>query len=800
MPNLISFPIYSLHASDGTKLTKTKDSSYPHIFQFTSEEHQIKTTDDLYKVIRATAKSGGCLLKGFLNRPLVNSSRAGSTSSEDMTPWLCFDLDGANYRSPAAFVRDLPEEFHGVTYIQQFSASAGDKPGLRCHLFFRLEKTVYAHQLKTYLQHLNLSIGILERDIKLTKTGVALKWPLDITVCQNDKLIYIAPPEYETAFKGQRIKLLKKRTQAVNIDFSQCIKARVEAEIKSLINKLRKELNLPARRSVDTTRSGNVDVIRNPGASELTGHKIERGFHYLNLNGGNSWGYYHKVGANEILLNFKGEPNYLIKEILPDYYAQLVDGSDSDGSPGEPLDSEEGEGNVLPVEYFAICDPQRDGYCRGSYDPNTDTLNHHQTSSITKINHFLKAHGQHIPDFIPEWTIRHDFKSDVQYDPVSKRINLYKRTEYLKNADTLGTGHTIPTNINKLLDHIFDYQPAVKEHFINWLAHIIQNKKQTRTAWILHGTQGTGKGVLFNNILTPILGEDSTFRTILPALETEFNSFMEESLIVMLDETQVSELNKKSAAMSNLKQYITDSRVQIRRMRTDPYVVENCTNFLIFSNKYDPIQVDAHDRRMNVAPRQEIPLLKVMSGSEIDNIQAELQQFTSYLNCYDINTSQVGEVFQSEERTRLQDLTQDSGEEVAERLRSGDLAFFIQNAPDHEDTMQFELKSGFSEDHGPLTYVLLMDLLIKHRGESINLTRDELRVLYYYVNNLVWATPHKFTKYAGHKGLKIETVDVRGNSHRGIRGLVFQCDDEIVKDWNKKHKRKSTAKAIRRIK
>ena len=791
MSNLMSFPLFSLHSADGTKLTKTKDSSYPHISKFISTEHPVKTMDDFYKVIKTTAKAGDCLIKGFLNRALRSESRANSTSSEDMTPWICFDLDGADYATPHAFIKDLPIEFHDVTYIQQFSASAGDKPGLRVHLFFRLDNLVYAHVLKTYLQHLNLSIPTLKEGITLTKVGVALKWPLDITVCQNDKLIYVAPPEYKTAFTGQRIKLLKKRLQTVKIDFTDCVKARIESEIKTLVNRLRKDIGLPQRRADTTQVGGTPDVAKNPGISELTGLKEERGFHYINLNGGNSWGYFHKIGQNEILYNFKGEPNYLIKEILPDYYQKISGGSSDELLPPT---------GTLPVEYFAICDPQRDGYCRGSYDPNTDTLDHNQTNSITKIHHFLKAHGLPIPDFIPEWTIRHDFQSTVQYDPIKKRINLYKRTEYLKNAKTpphpVGT---IPPNINKLLDHVFNYQTSVKTHFINWLAHIIQHKKQTRTAWILHGTQGTGKGVLFNNIITPILGEASTFRTILPALETEFNSFMEESLVVMLDETQVSELNKKSAAMSNLKQYITDSRVQIRRMRTDPYVVENCTNFLIFSNKYDPIQVDSSDRRMNVAPRQEIPLLKVMTSKEIDAIQAELQLFTSYLNCYVIDADQVGEVFQSEERTRLQDLTQDSGEEVAERLRTGDLAFFIENAPDHEDTMQFEIKSGFGENNGPLTYKLLVDLLIKHRGESINLTRDELRVLYYYVNNLVWATPHKFTKYAGHKGIKIEAVDVRGTTHRGIRGLVFQCDDLTVKNWQKQHK-KSTAKPLRRVK
>ena len=623
MANIANFPLFSLEAADGTKLTKTENSSYPHISKFISTEHDINSMETFLSVIRHTAKTGGCLIKGFLNKPLRSESRAGSTSADDMTPWLCFDLDGADYKTPAAFIKDLPPEFHHITYIQQFSASAGDKPGLRCHLFFRLENLVYAHQLKTYLQHLNLTIIKLRDGIKLTKVGVALKWPLDITVCQNDKLIYIAPPEYKTSFTGQRIKIIKKRYQSMKIDFSKVVKARIELQIKKLVNKLREELGLPARR-LDPVRIGNTpDVAKNPGASELTGHKTERGFNYINLNGGNSWGYFHKIGQNDILYNFKGEPNYLIKEILPDYHATLHDQASS----SDELPTSVPETGLQAIEYFAVLDPRTDKYIRGHYDPNTDTLTAMPTRSKDKLKDYIKSHGLPIPDFVPEWQIKYDFDSKVQFDSSNKLINLYKRTEYLKIAETTGRTpvSSIPPNIDKLLNHIFNYQQDIKIHFINWLAFIIQYKRATRTAWVLHGTQGTGKGVLFNNIITPILGMKSSFRTTLPTLETEFNAFMEESLVVLLDETQVSELNKKSIAMSNLKQYITDPLIQIRRMFTDTYVVENRTNFFIFSNKYDPIQIDASDRRMNIAPRQETPLNMVMTNQEIDDIQVELQ-------------------------------------------------------------------------------------------------------------------------------------------------------------------------------
>jgi hypothetical protein len=227
-------------------------------------------------------------------------------------------------------------------------------------------------------------------------------------------------------------------------------------------------------------------------------------------------------------------------------------------------------------------------------------------------------------------------------------------------------------------------------------------------------------------------------------------------------------------------------------MRTDPYVVENHASFILASNKYDSIQVDTSDRRFNIGPRQESPLLSVMPRSRIDKIPGELQAFANFLMAYKINKKAVGTIIQTEERVRLQTLTQDSGEEVAEHIKAGDLQFFLENAPDHEDAVQFEIKSGMKP--GTPSYESIMRLLIKHRGEKINLTRDELRVMYYYMTNLVWATPHKFTKYAGHKGLKIEAVDVRGTTYRGVRGMVFDCEDKHIRDWDRRTKPKKVSK------
>ncbi len=57
-----------------------------------------------------------------------------------------------------------------------------------------LDKPYAAPLIKQWLVQKNHEVPLLNASMTLTKTGNALTWPLDISACQNDKLIYIAPP------------------------------------------------------------------------------------------------------------------------------------------------------------------------------------------------------------------------------------------------------------------------------------------------------------------------------------------------------------------------------------------------------------------------------------------------------------------------------------------------------------------------------------------------------------------------------------------------------------------------------
>ncbi len=779
--------IYSLSATNGTHLSKTQTQSYPNVKHFKSTEHRISTPKQLNTLIKKTAAAGDCLIKGILTRPLNDESRARSTDSSLQTQWICFDLDGAQYTSPEEFVQQLPVAFRNISYTTQYSASQNLKPGLRCHLFFLLRSPVFPVALKAWFKLLNFSTPTLQSAIHLSATNVGLLWPLDITVGQNDKIIYVAPPTDREDKNCPNPWIEYTQKPGASVDFNKITFDPNEAKIqeKKTINTLRSNNGLTVRRNFNFKKVGSVEVMSNPGECIVTGVKEERDFIYLNLNGGDSWGYYHPIGQNQILYNFKGEPPYLIKELIPDYYNQLTDQQITTSS-----------ADVSSVRYLAFCDARTDTYYRGIYDEVENYVDLYKTSALTKVSHFLKQHGQPVPDFIPEWDLIYDFQSDILLSEDERWINQYQKSEYMKAYQPRAK---IPVLIELLIMHVVNYDKTVYAHFLNWLSYIIQFRRQTGTAWVLHGTQGTGKGILFNKLLLPILGENFVFRTQLETFEKEFNGFMEHSLLVLVDESQISDLQKSSRAMSSIKQYITDPVVGIRRMRTDPYIVENVTSFIFNSNKHDPIQVDASDRRFNVAPRQETPLLTgALTHAQIDELcnDDNIQGFCDFLMSYKVNKKAAATVINTSERSRLMSLTQDAAEELVQCLLAGKLEFFVDNAPDSEDTEILKLKLRIKECR---TYEDIINefITISKTGAITNISRTDLEVLCYYIIGTEYPTRHKFTKYIGHKGLTISTVNIDGKTTRGVREVRFVKDDKAAKRWTNRSGSKTAKKVVR---
>lgn len=763
-----SVPLTKTYSKVNGDIVKTP---YPMTWEFTSHKETVKDLRDLEALIKTHAAKGNCLLKGSIAKPLVKESRAGSTSTNDTTEWLVLDLDGLpefiDVTTPGGQPVSTPmtiDLFLGemglqdISYIVQWSASYGiENQKIRAHVFMMLDKAYTAPLLKQYLIQKNHEVPFLREAMSLTKTGNSISWPLDISACQNDKLIYIAPPVLkgikDPMGKQPRITLVKRKFDTLGLASTINTTEMNSKLTHARVNELRTASGLTARKFNYKT-VGQAHVLLKPDEATISEMKIERGFVYFNLNGGDSWAYYHPEDKPDYIHNFKGEPSYLTKELLPDYWLQTTSSSNLRTSSSG-------------ITYLAFCDVRTGAYWRGTYDTTTDVLDINVAKNETQLRHFALQYGVPLADYVPEWELMFDPNDSVRVDPVNHTINKFLPSPYMKAQAKKVT--KCPPTIFKVMHHALGNDVDITEHFVNWVAYILQKRDRTKTAWVLHGTQGTGKGILTNNILRPIFGAAHTASRRMEELGEKYNQFMAESLLVFVDEVQIKSMQNEKGVMAKLKNFITEEFVPIRAMYSNGVETKNYTNWIFMSNMSDPVMIDKNDRRFNVGAYQ--PNKLAITDKELEQVDKELQAFHDFLLSYPLDERKAGEVIHSVDRETMISISESSIDTVASAMLDGNFGFFIDNLPTDDSYQRSALQSNRVEEYR----TILVNLLARTAPDGkCNIARDELRGLFDYVVGNIPVSPNKFTSLLKHH--RVHTKVVWVNS-KAVNGLAVQWTD-----------------------
>ena len=728
--------------SAGT-LSKT---SYPHVYQVTTHRERANDLGQLEALLKQHAARGHCLVKGNPTRDLVSESRAGTTDSTAPTDWVCFDVDGLPNAQPETFLAAL--NLSNVSYVLQYSASHGiTDTALRCHIFMQLDKPYPAQLLKQWLKGLNLDVSLLTNELRLTKTGNALLWPLDITACQNDKLIYIAAPKLvnvkDPLGKTPRISLVRKKKDLLTITgvIPSTAKNR-EREHKEL-DRLREAEGLPKRR-VSYKMHGSLEVMVRPDVCSVTGIRNERGFVYLNLNGGDSWAYYFPEDRPDFIYNFKGEPVYLTKELLPDFWQELTSTATKITSTG--------------LIYLAFCDRNTSTYWRGQYDSTKDELDIRPAKNETQVRHFATQVGLPLGDYIPEWDLCFEPKNPLRVDVANKKVNLFVPSPYFK-AGKVRKSAKFPPTIAKIITNVVGGEPELVAHFLNWLAFIAQNLDRSMTAWVLTGREGTGKGLLANHILRPLFGPKYVTMRRVSEFTERFNEFMATTLFTVVDEVQTSSVRDEDMLLANVRNYITEPFITIRAMHSAGVERPNHQNFLFFSNSHVPVTLPKNDRRHNVGKYQANKL--VLTDEEIDvKIPAELQEFCDYLLSYKVDAVAARTPLDNAAREELISVSEASVDVVIRALQTGQFGFFVDALPTSSLHKQNALELSRVTPYETVLRALHARTDLK--TGACNISRDELWALLDYCIGNVPRSPHKFTAYLKHHNVHISKVWIGG--------------------------------------
>lgn len=735
-----------------TAKNEIKKTSYPLIADFTSKEYPNSNLHDLYNLLTIHAEAGDVLLKGVLTRPLVRESRAGSTDRDTPTDWICLDLDGVTgYTTVDDFLKSI--SCHDVSYILQWSSSmgVGEATGLRCHIFMELERETSPALLKQWLIGLNLNTQTLANQLDLTKTYNALTWPLDITTCQNDKLLFIADPELVNLpdpLAGEpRIQLHERRHSTLSLPQHVLPKEALRTITEAKIAELRAKYHLPKRKKIKYSYTAGVEVMDKPDAVTITGMKQERGYVYFNFNGGDSWGYYHPEEDPRFIHNFKGEPVYRTEELLPDYWSELQHKADA-CTPDK-----------AGMVYLAFREFRTGNYYNGIYDTATGELNLAMAKNTTQLDHFMKQNGQPSQKTITDWELTFDPHDEQIVDAEKKKVNIYKPSVYMNKRTTLPPCTSLPPVCKKVIHHVLGGDLETVDHFINWLACIVQYKTCTGTAWVLQGTQGTGKGVLFHQIIAPMMGEQNVVAKRMEELESEFTGYMENKFVVFIDEMEKGGSLYHSKVTAKLKNLIVEPYISVRKMYTPAYMAPNFANMIFASNKTDPVEVMPDDRRFNVGAYQKQKIQ--ITTEEIEEIGNEIPFLTSYLLNYQCSATRGRTPLVNEARTALIDISRSSIDVTADALVRGDFVALWELLPDKKPVLGITPMAANYEQFR----ALLIDLLTTPRSA---ISRDELFIIFDWCVGNMPKSPGKLTALLKHHELIIVPTWCQGRAVRGV--------------------------------
>ncbi len=764
-----NIPLTKVFRANGEK------EAYPLVKNFTSYTKRIGSITELHDAIVEHSKEGHCLLKGELTRTLNNEPRVNSTRTDDPTWYICLDFD--KHETPDIDLTLQAMGLGDISYVIQYSSSHGlpeNEGTVSAHVFMLLDQPVLAPMIKAWLMSINLDKW--PGQLTLSPTGTHMSWSLDITTCQNDKLLYIAPPIFEKPLKDplrNRIKLVKRereRVVASNV-FAEQQPAKLKAKAKAQLNKLRKEAGLPTRTGKGVKWEGSYEVDTQPDVCSVSEVKDCGDYIRLNLNGGDSFAYWHPKENFKLIHDFKSGSTFYTKDLVPGYYAQKV------AEQEQALGSVSENGDLV----LGFCDLATAEYYRGLWNPDTQKLSLHRCKDMSQVNHWYMSHGLTPPAFIPTWNIMYDPNADWVMDEEEKCINTFRKSEYMKlEADPRITTNHFP-NIYRMIRHFLGEDEngpdtTVSDHFLNWFAVIMQRKAKPRTAWVNHGVQGTGKGFFMSKVVTPLLGKDNVAEVGIANIEDQFNGWLEGKLFVNVNEIDVDDFSEKGRVEAKFKMLITDNVMPVRRMRQTMSQEPNYASFLFSSNKRKPVMVPADDRRHNVGNRQTIKLVPPKE----EDVESELEAFAKWLLAHKADVAAANAIIQTEARATMQKLGSTSIEETTQVILEGDFDSLWMNMQSDEVLD----RGGSYSDESRIYNMVMKDIgkRILEEGVRQNVSRDEMGIiLRYNVSKAIPNEPNKLTSLLRQHGIETKQLRHKGRKTYGIV-TVWKMSSEIRKE------------------
>lgn len=242
----------------------------------------------------------------------------------------------------------------------------------------------------------------------------------------------------------------------------------------------------------------------------------------------------------------------------------------------------------------------------------TSTVYDNETKRIMLIRDMRNIFGDSVKFWLSSPYRKMVLSDQVVFDPTFiGHVISDDPTEYFKNQINLFYGLEFKPKKGKcdlILAHVLrlcNNDPELCNWVLRWVAYPLQHPgSKMRTSIIMHGEEGTGKNIFWEEIICKLYGKYGIVITQ-SQIENQFTGWISCKLFAVADEV-VSQAEKRHIK-GRLKYYVTGGQVSVNEKNLPERWEKNHMNFVFLSNDIQPLILDTGDRRYTVIWCDDVP-------------------------------------------------------------------------------------------------------------------------------------------------------------------------------------------------
>ena len=170
--------------------------------------------------------------------------------------------------------------------------------------------------------------------------------------------------------------------------------------------------------------------------------------------------------------------------------------------------------------------------------------------------------------------------------------------------------------IKQLMEHLFPVE-SDREYVLDWLHYAIVGRNETVLGLI--GARGTGKGILFESVLSNLVGKE--YREVVgqDILQEKFNSPFKNKRFIFMDEVTITDEKELAKIRAFANRFIA-----FQSKGADAMTIENFSSMGVTSNDLKSFMVEPQERRFSLPEVTSVPLLDIMTEDEVTEFVQEL--------------------------------------------------------------------------------------------------------------------------------------------------------------------------------